>query len=130
MKRFMVMCTCLSLAMTVLGGIPQASGEIRGYEVVRGFGSTVIGASKSGKVVNCPKGKVILGGGVHRAWQGSCPGGLSSPLCPPTDPIVLKSHPYNNSQSGQSGWSAEIKGGGTSIRQWRADVYAICAYLK
>ena len=127
MKRFMIMCTCLSLVMVVVDGIPQASAELRGYEVVAGYGSTTVGGGKSAKIVYCSKGRVVLGGGVHRTWQGSCPGTPAAILCPPGDPIVLKSHPYKNSQSGQSGWSAEIKGAGTSIRQWRATVYAICA---
>jgi hypothetical protein len=127
MKRFMVMCTCLSLVMIVVGGIPQASGEIRGYEVVAGYGSTTVGGGKSAKIVYCSKGRVVLGGGVHRTWRGSCPGTPTAILCPPGDPIVLKSHPYKNPQNGQPGWSAEIKGAATSIRQWRATVYAICA---
>ena len=125
MKRFMVMCTCLSLAMTVLGVIPQASGEIRGYEVVTGSGSITAGAGKSAKIVYCSKGRVVLGGGVHRTWKGTCPG--PSIMCPWIDHIVLKNHPYKNPQSGQPGWSAEIKGTGSTIRQWRATVYAICA---
>ena len=127
MKRFMVMCTCLSLVMIVVGGIPQASAELRGYEVVTGFGPITAGTGKSAKIVYCSKGRVVLGGGVHRTWAGNCPGG-PSPLCPPTHhTIVLKSYPYKNQQSGQSGWSAEIKGAGSTLRQWRATVYAICA---
>ena len=126
MKRFMVMCTCLSLVMMVVGGIPQASAELRGYEVVTGSGPITAGTGKSAKIVYCPKGRVVLGGGVHRTWAGgNCP---PSPVCPPTHhTIVLKSYPYKNQQSGQSGWSAQIKGAGHTLRQWRADVYAICA---
>jgi hypothetical protein len=74
MKRFMVMCTCLSLVMIVVGGIPQASAELRGYEVVRSFGPIIKGGAKSAKIVYCSKGRVVLGGGVHRTWTG----GLSS----------------------------------------------------
>ena len=55
MKRFMVMCTCLSLVMIVVGGIPQASAEIRAYEVVRSFGPIINGGAKSAKIVYCPK---------------------------------------------------------------------------
>lgn len=129
MKRFVVMYTCLSLAMTVVGGIPQASAEIRGYEVVRSFGPIINGGAKSTKIVYCPKGKVVLGGGVHGTWTGGCPI-PSNPItnhCPSADHVVLKSYPYKNPQNGQPGWSAEIKVTGPTIRPWRVDVYAICA---
>ena len=127
MKRFMVMCTCLSLVMLVVGGIPQASAELRGYEVVKGSGPITIGGGKSAKIVYCSKGRVVLGGGVHRTWEGGCPVNLITNMCPSIDHIVLKSYPYKKPQNGQPGWSAEIKGTGHTLRQWRATVYAICA---
>ena len=129
MKHFMVMCTCLSLVMIVVGGIPQASAELRGYEVVKSFGPIINGGAKSAKIVYCSKGRVVLGGGVRGTWTGGCPI-PSSPItnhCPPADHVVLKSYPYKNPQNGQPGWSAEIKVAGHTLRPWRVDVYAICA---
>ena len=130
MKRFMVMCTCLSLVMIVVGGIPQASAELRGYEVVKGFGPIINGGAKSAKIVYCSKGRVVLGGGVHRTYTGECPIPSNSPLinhCPSVDHVILKSYPYKNPQNGQPGWNAEIKVTGPTLRPWRVDVYAICA---
>ena len=126
------MCTCLSLVMIVVGGIPQASAEIRAYEVVRSFGPIINGGAKSAKIVYCPKGKVVLGGGVHGTWTGKCPV-PKTPItnhCPSVDHVVLKSYPYQNPQNGQPGWNAEIKVSGPTLRPWRVDVYAICAVPK
>jgi hypothetical protein len=115
MKRFMVMCTCLSLVMIVVGGIPQASAELRGYEVVRSFGPIIKGGAKSAKIVYCSKGRVVLGGGVHRTWTGGCPVSTNpiTNMCPSVDHVVLKSYPYKNPQNGQPGvqrsrWQATL----------------------
>ena len=128
MKHFMVMCTCLSFVMLVVGGITETSAEIRGYEVVTGYGPIINGGAKSSKILYCPKGKVVLGGGSHGTWTGGCPVSNSiTNMCPPVDHVVLKSYPYKNPQNGQPGWSAEIKVTGGTLRPWRTTVYAICA---